>query len=687
MLDPPPTRLEGQKRKRLKVNNACDTCRDRKTRCDGRHPVCLACETRNCAQYCRYTRRAKSSDLSAASAHSRRESAHVHRSQTVSTSAKTLQRTPPTTSTWESSAKESDGLATLTSYDDNSTYGSSSTVAFFRRILSTDDVIRSAARLERAEDGQARQRTPAEQGAGASAVAALPRRRDVDDFVSCYWSFVHPVFPILHKPTFYDRYNYAAETETGNQHHSCFKSGREQAVFLSILNIVCALGCQFSSLVRDAQRTSIAYDFYNLSKQSFQNDWLDTADLSVVQLLLLNGVYLQSTRHANRCWNSVGLAIRASQILGLHVEDQRLATSQLERQMRRRIWHTCVSLDRLLSMTFGRPTMIHGTNSVPLPLNMDDEYLRVDGVGAQPQDAPSYLSLFVNSCVLLEILQDVLHFVTTCEPGTEPTSEEACLAPSPRMVGQVLELNRRLDHFSKTLPSYLRMSESEIGNVPCPNEGLQKNVMYCRFLLTRLLLLRPMLLSTMVLTVDGADPPHCASPGNTLDDGIIRYCCQLCIDTAYNLIDMVYVNLGNMYTSSSWHSVYFTFSSAMIMLASLKSNVLNMQATDSSFQLHWTRCLAILDYYKEHVCSAVHVTRSLQAAQQRMFKQKQKGPDQFRSSNPPVVGVGLTPVSQLSHADGPNFGDGFYSLDDGLQDDSGAHLISLNWLEMFQCEA
>ncbi|KAG5983154.1 hypothetical protein E4U43_006314 [Claviceps pusilla] len=504
MFDPQSLRLEGQKRKRLKVNSACDACRDRKTRCDGRHPVCLACETRNCAQYCRYTRRTKGTDLPAASVTSRRESAHSNRSLTLSTSAKTSQCTAP--SKWESPAKESDGLATLTSYDDDSTYGSSSTVAFFRRILSADDAIRSAARLERDDDGQPRPRTLARSDAGAPAVP--PRRQDVDDFVSCYWNFVHPMFPILHKPTFYDQYNHAGRIETGNHDPSCFKSGRDHAVFLSMLNLVCALGCQFSSLVRDVQRTSIAYDFYDRSKQSFQHDWLDTADLSVVQLLLLNGVYLQSTQHANRCWNSVGLAIRASQILGLHVEDQRSAMSQLERQLRRRIWHTCVSLDRsvvygprpliqthqhvflthttkkrLLSMTFGRPTMIHGTNSVPLPLNMDDEYLRVDGIGAQPHDVPSYLSLFVNSCVLLEILQDVLHFVTTtCEPGTDPAGEEACsAAPISRTIAQVLELNRRLDHFSKTLPSYLQMRESEMENFPCSNElGFQKKVLYCR---------------------------------------------------------------------------------------------------------------------------------------------------------------------------------------------------------------
>ncbi|KAG5930858.1 hypothetical protein E4U60_006726 [Claviceps pazoutovae] len=678
MFDPQSLRLEGHKRKRLKVNGACDACRDRKTRCDGRHPVCLACETRNCAQYCRYTRRAKGNDLTAASTTSRPVSVQSTISAPPSASGKISQRIA--SSTWDSPAKESDGLATLTSYDDNSTYGSSSTVAFFRRILSADDVIRSAVRLERDENSLHRQKSLAKPHAS---VAVLPERRDTDDFISCYWNFVHPMFPVLHKPTFCDQYRHAGEMEIGNENLSCFSSGREHAVFLSMLNLVCALGCQFSNLIRDVQKTSVAYEFYERSKQAFQHDWLDAADLSIVQLLLLNGVYLQSTRHANRCWNSVGLAIRASQILGLHVEDQRHAMSQLEHQMRRRIWHTCVSLDRLLSMTFGRPTMIHGTNSVPLPLIIDDDYLRVEGVGVQPHDAPSYLSLFVNSCVLLEILRDVLHFVTTCEPGSEQAGEEANLAPIPSMVAQVLELNRRLDRFSTTLPIYLHMGDSGMEKLPCSNEvGFQKKVLYCRFLLTRLLLLRPMLLS-MVANTDGL---CCTSSNENLDYGLIRQCCDLCISTAYNLIDTVYVNLGTMYSSSSWHSVYFTFSSAIVMLASLKSNVLNMQATDSSFQLHWTRCLAILDYYKEHVCSATQVIRSLQAVQQRMFKQQQKRADLYQSTNPPAGGVGLTPISQLSNADGPSFADVFYSPDGSIQDDFGTNLFNLNWLELFQSE-
>ena len=74
---------------------------------------------------------------------------------------------------------------------------------------------------------------------------------------------------------------------------------------------------------------------------------LDSTSLSLVQMLCLTGVYLQSTQHANRCWNSVGLAIRVAQSLGLHLNEVGgRKIPQLEREMRRRVWHTCVVLDR-----------------------------------------------------------------------------------------------------------------------------------------------------------------------------------------------------------------------------------------------------------------------------------------------------------------------------------------------------
>jgi len=74
-------------------------------------------------------------------------------------------------------------------------------------------------------------------------------------------------------------------------------------------------------------------------------DFLDKADLSLVQALLILARYLQNTRLSTRCWNVVGIALRMAQGLGLHLEKDGDTTSPLEKEMRRRVWHSCTCLD------------------------------------------------------------------------------------------------------------------------------------------------------------------------------------------------------------------------------------------------------------------------------------------------------------------------------------------------------
>lgn len=49
--------------------------------------------------------------------------------------------------------------------------------------------------------------------------------------------------------------------------------------------------------------------------------------------------------------------------------------SQLEEEMRVRVWYGYVLLDREISMSFGRPLMISGGDQLRLPEAIDDEYL------------------------------------------------------------------------------------------------------------------------------------------------------------------------------------------------------------------------------------------------------------------------------------------------------------------------
>lgn len=75
-------------------------------------------------------------------------------------------------------------------------------------------------------------------------------------------------------------------------------------------------------------------------------DFLEESDtLSVVQALLIMTLFLQSTPFAGRCWNSVGIACRLAQGLGLHTESSGGRRKPMETEIRRRVWHGCVVLD------------------------------------------------------------------------------------------------------------------------------------------------------------------------------------------------------------------------------------------------------------------------------------------------------------------------------------------------------
>lgn len=170
---------------------------------------------------------------------------------------------------------------------------------------------------------------------------ALPLRRNADNYLHCFWTFVHPSFPILHRPSFTSRY----ET-LWNQKSSAADSG-ENVTFIPTLNLVFALGCQFSDLVPAERKPKAATAFYRRSRSLLHYDVLGSTKVTVIQWLLLSVVYLQSTSLATNCWTSLGLAVRLAQNIGLHLEPKdHKVECQADREMRRRVWHTCVMLDR-----------------------------------------------------------------------------------------------------------------------------------------------------------------------------------------------------------------------------------------------------------------------------------------------------------------------------------------------------
>lgn len=242
-----------------------------------------------------------------------------------------------------------DGLATVSvDNDDVALYGDSSTIAFARQVASGGENHRPSDRNMRPSmyiippsgtSDKAASLEPLPPRESDAENFVLPFRRNADNYLHCFWNFVHPLFPVLHKPSFTARYEGLWESQ------GPVGESDENVTFIPTLNLVFALGCQFSDLVPAEKKAKAATAFYGRSRSLLLFDILGSTQVTVVQWLLLSAVYLQSTSLATTCWTSVGLAIRLAQNLGLHLEPS-VVECQVDREMRRRVWHTCVELDR-----------------------------------------------------------------------------------------------------------------------------------------------------------------------------------------------------------------------------------------------------------------------------------------------------------------------------------------------------
>jgi len=252
-----------------------------------------------------------------------------------------------------------DALATVTSnpVDDGLIYGGSSTIAFVRSFTHGATELNKPTVRDTPNNNNghlhtdrpiAAQPLPIMERCPSSFL--LPPRRSANDYVQCFWEYIHPLFPVLHKTSFMEKYAHLWSTEEGRERDGDVSDVNE-IIFASTLNLVFAIGCQFSASVPAQNKVALAEDFYQRSRKIFVYDIFDSTSVSLVQMLLVSGVYLQSTRYASRCWNVVGLAIRTAQSLGLHLDVAKYRReSQLNKEMARRIWHTCLVLDKSVAL-------------------------------------------------------------------------------------------------------------------------------------------------------------------------------------------------------------------------------------------------------------------------------------------------------------------------------------------------
>lgn len=184
-----------------------------------------------------------------------------------------------------------------------------------------------------------------------------PPRQEADVLVRSYWSYIHPIYPFLYKPTFEVMY---ASLWSGMPLPVARPSTTQTTYTdnVCLVNLVLSLACQydvesnFENEVCSGSRQAAKY--FERARLVFHYDppGDKPPSLQQAQVLLLMVQYLKSVGSTQKAWDVIGLAIRTCQRLGLHIPATSTSEAMpdfAEREMVSRVWHGCVMVERYVS--------------------------------------------------------------------------------------------------------------------------------------------------------------------------------------------------------------------------------------------------------------------------------------------------------------------------------------------------
>ncbi|KAJ7696009.1 fungal-specific transcription factor domain-containing protein [Mycena rosella] len=208
-----------------------------------------------------------------------------------------------------------------------------------------------------------------------------------------YFTNVHPILPILHRPSF----------ERSVAEGLYLKDTQFGGALLAVLAVASRYSNDPRVFVDGGASLSSGWKFINQVEVVRK---LFNPSLYEVQFYCLMTMYYLGTSAPQSSWLYLGLGIRSLQQRGEHRRKRTDVFDPEEESWKRAFW-CCFSLDRLVCLFLGRPAGIHSEDyDVDLPLEVDDEYW---GKGlTQPPGKPSLLTYFVCHLRLSEILADAL---------------------------------------------------------------------------------------------------------------------------------------------------------------------------------------------------------------------------------------------------------------------------------------
>jgi hypothetical protein len=143
-------------------------------------------------------------------------------------------------------------------------------------------------------------------------ISVLPDKLQADILLNRYFECVDPVYPMLHRQTFYADYEHFWSLSRPEK-------DRADAAFVALIFVMLALGTQFVTSTSPKERKQTAEFYASASNQALRMcSYLSTASIKTIQAMVLITYFLINDNHASDGWAFAGILIRQAYAMGLH---------------------------------------------------------------------------------------------------------------------------------------------------------------------------------------------------------------------------------------------------------------------------------------------------------------------------------------------------------------------------------
>ena len=201
------------------------------------------------------------------------------------------------------------------------------------------------------------------QGGLPEVISVLPEKVQADILLDRYFECVDPVYPMLHRLTFYADYEHFWSLPTPEK-------DTVDGTLIALIFSMLAMGTQFVASTPPSERQQTAEFYVSAAHQALRvSSYLNKASVRSIQSMVLITYFLINDNHASDGWAFAGILIRQAYAMGLHRDPNIVCpnASIFDKQQRRKLWQAVLLQDTFLTVLLSLPPSATHTD-----VNVDD---------------------------------------------------------------------------------------------------------------------------------------------------------------------------------------------------------------------------------------------------------------------------------------------------------------------------